>query len=278
MSKNYSLQTVDKENIDVTVYGEKNLPNGKIIVFVHGFKGFKDWGFGPYLGEFFSNKGFFVLTFNFSLNGVPAGSQNFEEPEKFAQNSISREVKELIFVIDSLKSGKFGTLPGSYRIGLLGHSRGGGVSILAGSGCEHVSAVATWSAVSTFDRYSERQKLQWHENGYFEVQNARTGQIMRMNIEYLKDIEENGSDALNVLKAVEKMGKPLLLVHGEQDLAVPVKEADLLYEKSNKRSSELLILPATGHTFDIKHPFESSNKKFDKILEKTLKFFEKNIG
>jgi len=39
-------------------------------VYVHGFKGFKDWGFVPYIGETFASKGFAFLTFNFSHNGI----------------------------------------------------------------------------------------------------------------------------------------------------------------------------------------------------------------
>jgi hypothetical protein len=55
------------------------------IIFVHGFKGFKDWGFGPYLAKYLSTKGFFVITFNFSHNGVSIPMDEFTELDKFAQ-------------------------------------------------------------------------------------------------------------------------------------------------------------------------------------------------
>lgn len=278
MAKNLKTYTPDKEIIDITLYGEDNIKSGKNIIFVHGFKGFKDWGFGPYLAEFFSKKGFFVLTFNFSLNGVGSGTAEFNEPDKFAANTISREVEELNGIIAALKNGEFGPVSKDSKTGLLGHSRGGGVSLLCASANENVDAVATWSAVSDFNRYSARQKQQWHEIGYFEVTNARTGQVMRMNESYITDIEKNGESSLNVAKAVKNMNKPLLLAHGEQDLAVPAEEAKFLFDVSDKNLTELFLISAAGHTFDIKHPFEGSNKKFDKLLDKTTKFFEVNLS
>lgn len=278
MPKNYSLHTQDNEIIDVTVHFTETTDFGKIIIFVHGFKGFKDWGFGPYLAEYFSKQGFFVLTFNFSLNGIASGTQEFTETDKFARNSISREVGELNFVISQLKKGEFGEISANPSIGLLGHSRGGGVSILTASANDNVNAVATWAAVSEFDRYSDRQKQQWHDIGYFEVKNSRTGQIMRMNESYLEDIEKHAKDELNVKKAAAKLNKPLFIAHGEQDLAVPVVECESIFNSADKNLTEKLIIPATGHTFDIKHPFEGSNEKFETLLNKTSEFFKINLG
>ena len=38
--------------------------------------------------------------------------------------------------------------------------------------------------------------------------------------------------------------------------------------------TELFIVKLAGHTFDIKHPFEGSNNKFDSLLNKTNQFFK----
>ena len=74
------------------------------------------------------------------------------------------------------------------------------------------------------------------------------------------------------------MSKPILMVQGKNDLAVPVKEAEKLYDWSNKELTGLLIIPAAGHTFDVSHPFEGSNKKFDTVLNKTNNFFKTNLN
>ncbi len=85
MSQNFVYLTTDNQKIRITTFGNSNLQNGNCLIFVHGFKGFKDWGFGPYLADYFSKKGYFVITFNFSHNGVGKNLTEFDELEKFAK-------------------------------------------------------------------------------------------------------------------------------------------------------------------------------------------------
>ncbi|MCH7516049.1 MAG: hypothetical protein IIB08_02795 [Bacteroidetes bacterium] len=93
-----------------------------------------------------------------------------------------------------------------------------------------------------------------------------------------EDIENNKEGSLNIEQAVKNINKPLLIVQGKNDLAVPVNEGGKLYDWSNKELTELLIIPAAGHTFDVKHPFDGSNNKFDTVLDNTNKFFETNLN
>ena len=46
---------------------------------------------------------------------------------------------------------------------------------------------------------------------------------------------------------------------------------------SNKELTEFVKIQATGHTFDIVHPFQGTNPKFEKVLNNTLEFFNKNL-
>ena len=41
-----------------------------LVIFAHGFQGFKDWGSWPLAAEIFASKGFPFLKFNFSHNGT----------------------------------------------------------------------------------------------------------------------------------------------------------------------------------------------------------------
>ncbi|PID62124.1 MAG: alpha/beta hydrolase [Ignavibacteriae bacterium] len=276
MKKNYTYTTEENYPIDITTYG--NIENENCIIFVHGFKGFKDWGFGPYIGEYLSNKNFFVITFNFSHNGVGKDSVDFDELDKFAENTYSKEISELEEIIAAYKSGFFGKIDSDKKIGLLGHSRGGGVAIVTASKNNNISAFVTWASIANFDRFSQRQKEDWKEKGYLEMLNSRTKQLMRMNKTFLDDLLENKSDTLNIEKAVRNLQIPYLLVHGEQDLAVSIKEAENIYYWSNKEKTELFKVKGTGHTFDIKHPFEGASKVLNKVLEKTSDFFDKNLN
>lgn len=277
MSQNYTYKTSDNHEIDITVFGSSNLISGSCIIFVHGFKGFKDWGFGPFLADYFAKKGYFVITFNFSHNGVGKNSLDFNELEKFANNTYTREISELSEIVKSYKSGFFGEPNPNSKVGVIGHSRGGGISIITASKIMKVDALVTWSSISNFDRFTNRQKKEWKEKGYLEIMNARTKQLMRLNRVLLDDIEKNYNDLLNIEKALRTLNKPYLIVHGDQDLAVPIAEAETLYEWSNKGLTEIFKISGTGHTFDIKHPFEGSTTAFNKVLEKTNLFFQKYL-
>ncbi len=138
-----------------------------------------------------------------------------------------------------------------------------------------VDGYVVWSSVANFDRYTERQKSEWRKLGFFEALNSRTNQMMRMNLSYLEDVERNKSSSLSIEKAAKNLNKPLLIVHGEQDLSVPIKEGEQIFNLSDKSITEFEKLAATGHTFDIVHPFNGSNKKFDLVLLKTYEFLHK---
>jgi len=277
MNKDFVLNTKKNEKIRITTYGYKNLEKESCLIFVHGFKGFKDWGFWPYTGNFFAGKGFFVLSFNFSHNGIGEGVTEFAELDKFAKNTFSLELEELNEIIDAYLNNFFGT-SSNRPIGILGHSRGGGDALIISSKRKEIKAVVTWAAVANFNRYTERQAKEWRKNGFFEVLNTRTNQMMRLNVSLLEDIEKNKTDLLNLEKAAKNLNKPLLIVHGEQDLSVKIEEGEEIYSWSNKEKTEFHKIKATGHTFDITHPFSGSNPKFDSVLDNTLNFFNKNLN
>ncbi|MBK8945999.1 MAG: alpha/beta hydrolase [Ignavibacteriae bacterium] len=277
MSQNYTYQTSVGFKIHITTFGNSNLENGNCLIFVHGFKGFKDWGFGPYLAEYFAQKKYFIITFNFSHNGIGENFTEFTELEKFAQNTYTREVNELNQIISAYKNGFFGKVNWKNKLGIVGHSRGGAISIIESSKNINVNALAVWASISNFDRFTVKQKEEWKSRGFLEILNMRTKQKMKLNITLNEDFEKN-SELLNIENALEKFHKPFLIIHGDQDLAVPVKEANLLYEFSDKKYTQLEIIHGTGHTFDVKHPFEGSTKAFDTVIEKTLQFFNSSFS
>jgi uncharacterized protein len=276
MIKDYSFYTSDRNKLSITTYLEEKLYFSKTLVFVHGFKGFKDWGFVPYIGEYFANQGFFVITFNFSHNGIGENKTEFTELDKFADNTYSLEVRELNELISAFRNDFF-EVKGNADIGVIGHSRGGAIALLTCSKRNDINAVATWASISTLDRYSERQKKEWRMKGYFEALNTRTKQMMHQNVSLLDDIEKNKETGLNIQNAVEKLNCPLLIAHGVQDMAVPISEAEQLYEWSDKSKTELFKIYSTGHTFDIVHPFAGTTDSFEKLLDKTKQFFVNNL-
>ena len=276
MKNDFIFTGSDNESIAVTTYGETS-PDKHCVIYLHGFKGFKDWGFVPFIGEYLADNNFFVITFNFSHNGIGENRLEFTEEEKFANNTFSLELEELNEVIDAYLNNFFGDKSNS-KIGLIGHSRGGGDSLLVGSLRDEIGSVVLWASVANFNRYSERQANEWRKKGVFEVLNTRTNQMMKLNLSLLEDLEKNRVGLLNLEQAAKNMNKPMLILHGEQDLAVPVKEAEQIYDWSNKEKTELFKISATGHTFDVTHPFRGSNSKLEVLLDKTFQFFNKNLN
>jgi dienelactone hydrolase len=277
MNKDFVLITNKKEKIRITTYGYENLASSPCLIFVHGFKGFKDWGFWQYSGNYFADNGYFVLSFNFSHNGIGESSSEFTELDKFAKNTFSLELEELHELIDAYLNNFFGN-KSDKMIGIVGHSRGGGDSLLVSSKRKEIGALVLWASVANFNRYSERQIKEWRKNGVFEVLNTRTNQMMKLNVSLLEDIEKNKDDLLNLEKAAMNLNKPMLILHGEQDLAVPIKEAEQIFEWSDKSKTEFHKISAAGHTFDVTHPFKGSNPKLEFVLDKTLNFFNKHLN
>ena len=112
-----------------TIRGDLRLAEGETpvgaVVVAHGFKGFKDWGLFPYLCQRLAEGGHAVVSFNFSLNGIGDYPTEFTELEDFARNTFSRDVDEILIVLEQVRSGGILAVPPT-RLGLLGHSRGGG--------------------------------------------------------------------------------------------------------------------------------------------------------
>lgn len=251
-----------------------NHPSSNAILYIHGFKGFKDWGFVPYIGNQMAGKGYHFFAFNFSHNGIgDSDFTEFTQPEKFKRNTFSLEVSEAVEMIELLKNG-FVYLPPMEKIAVIGHSRGGGIALLAACNHPAVDAIVTWASVSTFQRYGPEVVRKWKEMGYLEVANARTGQIFHLGRGLLTDVEVNGATTLNIRAAVEQCTKPLCLIHGATDEAVPADEAQYLYEWADQTDAELHLIPGAGHTFGTVHPFAGTTEDLENVLRFTADFFQ----
>lgn len=247
-----------------------------ILLILHGFKGFKDWGFFPYIAEHFTCHDMITITVNFSLNGYRPGSDRIEAPEDFHRNTISREISETLALIEALQAGTLHPSLHEYAnnpLYILGHSRGGGIALTAAARSSHIMKAAIWNSVATFDRFSPRQKLQWAESGAFPVENARTGQALSLGLDYLQDITKNELSISPVAMAAQLLHTPLLIVHAEQDMTVPLREAHKLRDSSSART-QFHVIARTGHTFGAVHPFQGSTPALDEALAVTTDFLK----
>lgn len=249
------------------------------VIICHGFKGFMEWGFFPYLADLLAARGFTAVRFNFSGSGMRPGEDLVSDLGAFRSATFSRDLEELAAVLAAIGER---IAPGDAdpeRLALLGHSRGGGTALLAAARepwRDRLRALVTWSAVGTFDRMGADDKTAWRRDGELVITNARTGQELPIGLEVLEDLEARRAE-LDLEAAAARRTTPWLLVHGEEDETVPVAEARRLAAAAAP-PRELLTVPAGTHTFGAQHPFLGPTPQLIQTLNATQTFLRRHLG
>ena len=243
-----------------------------VVVICHGFKGFKDWGMFPVVAERLALAGFTAVTFNFSGSGVGPASEVVDEPERWFRQTLSGDLADLESVISHVLR------DGPSWVGLVGHSRGGGVAILQTAKDARVKALVTWASVAGFQRYSAEELARWRRDGRIEVVNARTGQVLPIGLPALQDLERHSAGALDLLAAANRVTAPWLIVHGSADESVPAEEAARLAHASGSARTERLTVDGAGHTFGARHPWAGSTAELELVVAHTTRFLSSTLG
>lgn len=237
-----------------------------------------EWGFFPALTDLLTDRGFTVIRFNFSGNGMRPGDERVTDLDAFRTATFSRDLEDLRTLLAALGGSIGQGVVDIDSLGLLGHSRGGGTAILAAGHpdwAERVGALVTWSAISTFDRMDDNEKLAWRQRGEVPVINARTGQELALDRVVLDDLEAHREE-LDILAAASRRTAPWLLVHGDDDETVPVAEARSLAEFAGGVGC-LLEIPGAGHTFGATHPFTGPTPHLVEALNATQSWFRQEL-
>jgi pimeloyl-ACP methyl ester carboxylesterase len=250
------------------------------LVDCHGFKGFMEWGFHPYLAELLAARGFTVVRFNFASSGMRPGDELVTDEEAFATTPIGDDVDDLHRILQALHDGELAAEHvDPERLGLFGHSRGGGVSLLAAAAepwSRRLRALVTWASVGTFDRIGPTEKEHWRRLGAMPVVNARTGQQTRLDVALLEDTEARAAE-YDLAAAAARREAPWLLLHGTDDETVPVAEADALAEAAGGRF-EIHRLEAADHTFGARHPFVGPTPHLVEAMNATQAWLRRHLG
>jgi pimeloyl-ACP methyl ester carboxylesterase len=253
--------------VDLTV--PKNF-NGKTIVFLHGFMGFKDWGCWNLVENFFVDKGFASCKYNVSHNGgTTVNGIDFPDPEAFSMNTYRKEKEDLAAIIQWLEA----HFPEGKEFYLIGHSRGGGTALLGAAAHPKVKKCATWAGISSIsDRFPTGEVLDtWKKDGVRYVHNGRTKQDLPNSYFQYKDFLKHSSE-LDIEAACKNLNKPVLVIHGTADESVSIEEGRKL---ANWLHTELVEIDGANHTFGSAHPWNSEILPVDLeiVCGKTLKFF-----
>lgn len=251
---------------------DKKLP---LVIFVHGYKGYKDWGAWSLMAEKFAEAGFFFVTFNFSHNGTTVEDpHNFADLEAFGNNNYSKELSDLSAVIDHfVKHPKVD----DQKIILIGHSRGGGTSIIKTFEDERINGLITLASVDTLERFPKNEALEnWKTKGVYYVLNGRTKQEMPHYYQFYEDFQKD-EHRFDVERATEMAKAHVLIIHGTNDESVSVKDAEHLHILNP--NSELFLIENANHTFGSKEPWEEEYlpTELNTVVEKCIQFINDKI-
>jgi pimeloyl-ACP methyl ester carboxylesterase len=275
ITKNITLQGKHHKPILTDVFYIKNNKPKAVIIFAHGYKGYKDWGCWNLVAEAFAKQHFFFVKFNFSHNGGTVEQPiDFPDLEAFGQNNYTKELDDLESVINwVLNEDSFNNEIDTTNIILIGHSRGGGIVTIKAAEDSRITHLITWAAVSNFgNRSSTIGNLeQWKTDGVKYVLNGRTKQQMPHYYQFYEDFKAN-EIRLTIELSAKKVKIPHLIIHGTGDTSVSIKEAEDLHTWNLQ--SELYTIKNANHTFEAKHPWKGKNlpNHLKQVLEKSIDF------
>ena len=275
--QNFTIQGNHQKPIILDLFYKKTDTKKPLIIFCHGYKGFKDWGVFGKMEQHFINAGCAFLRFNFSYNGGTLKQPiDFPDLEAFGNNNYSIELDDLQSVLNWVfEHKKIHSEIDIHNITLIGHSRGGAIATIKTAEDSRIKKLITWAAVSTLDRsfFHGKELENWNKEGVIYIENGRTKQQMPHYIQFYNNYIEN-KDRLSVKKAANDIAIPHLIIHGDSDLAVPFFNAENLHTWNSK--SEIFKVTDANHVFGGKHPWTENNfpKNFELVLERSLDFLK----
>ena len=275
INKNSILNRKGKKSILVDTFYKEDVPNQPIVLFCHGYKGFKDWGAWDLMGKKIAEAGNCFVKFNFSHNGGTIENPiDFPDLEAFGNNNYSIELDDLNDVI-SWVIAHFITHPkiDCSQITLIGHSRGGGITILKASEDNRVTKLITLASVSDFEKrtVTTSDLDEWKAKGVKYVINGRTKQQMPHYYQFYDDFIAN-KERFHIASAEKRLDIPHLIIHGDNDTSISMDEAYALHQWNP--NSKLVIIDGADHVFNVKHPWTSNqlSSELDIVVESIITF------
>lgn len=243
--------------ISIDIDFPENAGKAPVIIFLHGFKGFKDWGQWPLMAKSLARYGYAVVRMNFSHNGTtPKHPYDFADLEAFGRNTFSKELQDVQDVITWLhNTSELNPKIDLDALNIVAHSRGGAIAMITAAEDSRIRKIVTLSGVGTLVRFSEEEQEYWKQNGVIYMLNGRTQQNMPLYYSLAEDYLEN-QDRFDLHQVVENIEQPFMIIHAEKDETVPLSEGEKL--ASEGKNTRLEILPEANHSFGGMHPFEGN--------------------
>jgi len=277
-NQNIILEGKHNKPILVDLCYVSNNSSKPIIIFCHGYKGFKDWGAWDVMAKTFAKAGFYFIKFNFSHNGGTTEQPiDFPDLEAFGNNNYTKELDDLETVIDWVwENSDLKTEANIDNITLLGHSRGGGIVSIKAEEDSRIKNCISLAGVCDFKkRFNEgsNEFKSWKETGVKFVENGRTKQQMPHYFQFYEDFIKN-EEMLTIKRAISNLKIPHLIIHGSEDTSVLPNEAETLHLWNP--NSKLEIIDCANHVFGTSHPWGKDNLSDDLLnaINKIIAFIK----
>jgi dienelactone hydrolase len=277
--KNLLVTGADNLPMGVDVFFNDQQVSRPVVIYVHGFNGFKDWGNFDLIADRFAEAGFVLVKFNFSHNGTsPEQPEDFVKLEAFGENNYTKELEDLTGIIDWICDplNPYQASMDVQQIYLIGHSMGGGISILQSAEDKRVKKLITWAGISEckipWGNWPLAKMEEWKQSGVQYYANGRTKQQMPMYYQLYMDYLSN-ADRLNIQKAIKSLAIPILICHGTLDTSVPIEKA---HELKEWQPAAKIFTVESDHVFGRKHPWLATElpAPMNAVVEATIQFLK----
>ena len=240
-----------------------------LVIIINGHNGFYNYGMFPFIQKALFENGISSYSFNFSHGGIIGDADYFEDLEKYEKNCMRLETDDLLCILHNLNSGEFDK---HSKVILLAHSLGGVPAIFgAGKAADeniNIDGIILISAVKTLNFWAAEMIKEWATAGVFYKKNNRTKQELPQGFEFLQEVLR--SDTIwNVEAGIKSLEAPILILHGENDEAIPVEHGKTLYAwaKETNPKTVFKLIPNATHTYNTKHPFEGPSVELKELIK-----------
>jgi len=221
-----------------TVHPRKKQP---VIIFLNGFLDTMDSQAKKQLAAAFLQAGYVTVRFDYTYGfGEGSGDKSFF--------TLSNQVQDISKVMDYVTRRGY-VAPD--KIVLIGHCFGSMAAIFFAAFDDRVKAIIAmstpfWFSDTKVTRMDDHELSRIKLKRYFHLYCNTLGKEVRIDYTFFEDGLKK-----DMGRAVRNLQQPILLVHGENDESIPVKNSEEIASRV-PGEKQLEIVPGLGHTLEWK--------------------------